>query len=47
MKITLNEEQQNALDIIKDQKHYGIFFDMGVGKTALMLALIEYLVFDK
>ena len=23
------------------------FFDMGVGKTALMLQLIEYLVFDK
>lgn len=47
MKITLNEEQQSALEIIKDQRHYGIFFDMGVGKTALMLALIEYLVFDK
>ncbi len=47
MKITLNEEQQDALEIIKDKRHYGIFFDMGVGKTALMLALIEYLVFDK
>jgi SNF2 family DNA or RNA helicase len=47
MKITLNEEQENALEVIKDKKHYGIFFDMGVGKTALMLALIEYLVFDK
>ena len=47
MKITLNEDQQSALDIIKDKRHYGIFFDMGVGKTALMLALIEYLVFDK
>lgn len=47
MKITLNDEQASALEIIKDQKQYGIFFDMGVGKTALMLALIEYLVFDK
>lgn len=47
MKITLNQEQQNAFEIIKDKRHYGIFFDMGVGKTALMLALIEYLVFDK
>jgi SNF2 family DNA or RNA helicase len=47
MKITLNEDQQDALEIIKDKRHYGIFFDMGVGKTALMLALIEYLVFDK
>lgn len=47
MKITLNGEQQAALDIIKDKRHYGIFFDMGVGKTALMLSLIEYLAFDK
>jgi SNF2 family DNA or RNA helicase len=47
MKIQLNEDQQNALEIIKDKRQYGIFFDMGVGKTALMLALIEYLVFDK
>ena len=47
MKITLNSEQQAALDIIKDKRHYGIFFDMGVGKTALMLSLIEYLAFDK
>jgi len=47
MKITLNEDQQNALEIIKEKRHFGIFFDMGVGKTALMLALIEYLAFDK
>lgn len=47
MKITLNEDQANALEIIKDKRQYGIFFDMGVGKTALMLSLIEYLAFDK
>jgi SNF2 family DNA or RNA helicase len=47
MKIILNTEQDNALEIIKEKKHYGIFFDMGVGKTALMLSLIEYLAFDK
>lgn len=47
MQITLNEEQAKALEIIKDKRHYGIFFDMGVGKTALMLSLIEYLAFDK
>jgi SNF2 family DNA or RNA helicase len=47
MRIHLNEDQQNALEIIKDKKQFGIFFDMGVGKTALMLALIEYLAFDK
>lgn len=47
MKITLNSEQANALEIIKEKRQYGIFFDMGVGKTALMLSLIEYLAFDK
>jgi SNF2 family DNA or RNA helicase len=47
MKIILNEDQANALEIIKDKRQYGIFFDMGVGKTALMLSLIEYLAFDK
>lgn len=47
MTITLNKEQANALEIIKEKRHYGIFFDMGVGKTALMLSLIEYLAFDK
>lgn len=47
MKITLNQEQESALEIIKDKRQYGIFFDMGVGKTALMLSLIEYLAFDK
>lgn len=47
MNIKLNDEQVKTLEIIKKQRHYGIFFDMGVGKTALMLQLIEYLVFDK
>jgi SNF2 family DNA or RNA helicase len=47
MEINLNQEQRSALEIIKDKRHYGIFFDMGVGKTALMLSLIEHLAFDK
>lgn len=47
MQIELNEDQKSALEIIKHQKQYGVFFDMGVGKTALMLALIEHLAFDK
>lgn len=47
MQIKLNEEQATALEIIKQKRHYGIFFDMGVGKTALMLSLIEHLAFDK
>jgi len=47
MKIILNEEQQKTLEIIKTKKQYGIFFDMGVGKTSLILSLIEFLAFDK
>lgn len=47
MKIKLNKDQQKAFEIIKDERHYGIFFDMGVGKTALMLKLIDYLAFEK
>lgn len=48
MKLELNDTQREVLDLIKeDKKKYGIFLDMGVGKTALMLSLIEYLVFDK
>jgi len=47
VKIELNDEQFNTLKIIKEKRQFGIFFDMGVGKTALILSLIEYLVFDK
>lgn len=48
MIIDLNDNQKEILEIIKEQKkQYGIFFDMGVGKTALILSLIEYIVFDK
>lgn len=48
MRITLNENQAEVLELIKeDRLQYGIFFDMGVGKTPLILSLIEYIVFDK
>lgn len=47
MKINLNVDQQKAFEIIKEKRCYGIFFDMGVGKTALMLKLIDYLSFEK
>jgi SNF2 family DNA or RNA helicase len=30
------------LDTIKDKERYGIFLDMGVGKTSLLLALIDH-----
>ena len=34
------------LDTIKDQERYGIFLDMGVGKTSLLLALIDHKFFN-
>ena len=45
--INLTETQKRVLEIIKEQRAYAIFLDMGVGKTALMLSLIEYLMFEK
>jgi SNF2 family DNA or RNA helicase len=44
--IELREKQQQALEICKYKKRFGIFFDMNVGKTATILALIDYLVFE-
>lgn len=44
--ITLREKQQQAFDRCKIEKRFGIFFDMNVGKTATILALIDYLVFE-
>jgi SNF2 family DNA or RNA helicase len=35
----------NFLDTIKDKDRYGIFLDMGVGKTSLLLALIDHKFF--
>lgn len=44
--IVLREKQQEAFEHCKNEKRFGIFFDMGVGKTAVILELIDYLVFD-
>ena len=32
--ITLTATQQNVLETIKNQRSYGIFLDMGVGKNS-------------
>lgn len=45
--IVLREAQQQAFERCKTEKRFGIFFDMNVGKTATMLSLIDYLVFEK
>ena len=45
--IKLTDTQEKVLEVIKDQKSYGVFLDMGVGKTALILSLLDYLIFDK
>jgi SNF2 family DNA or RNA helicase len=43
MKWTDNDK---FLERIKDEKRFGIFLDMGVGKTALLLALADYKFFN-
>jgi len=35
-------DKDGFLEVIKDKSRYGIFLDMGVGKTALLLALCDY-----
>lgn len=44
--ITLRKAQQEAFERCKNEKRFGIFFDMNVGKTATILELIDYLVFE-
>ena len=44
--ITLREKQLEAFERCKDEKRFGVFFDMNVGKTATMLQLIDYLAFE-
>jgi SNF2 family DNA or RNA helicase len=39
-------DKDDFLEIIKDKKRYGVFLDMGVGKTALLLALCDYKFFQ-
>lgn len=36
----------DLLDTIKDKQQYGVFLDMGVGKTSLLLALIDHKFFN-
>lgn len=40
------KDEDGFLDVIKDEHKYGIFLDMGVGKTALLLALADYKFFN-
>lgn len=40
------KDTYNFLDTIKDKKRYGIFLDMGVGKTSLLLSLIDHKFFS-
>jgi SNF2 family DNA or RNA helicase len=40
------KDEDGFLEKIKNEKRFGIFLDMGVGKTALLLALCDYKFFD-
>lgn len=44
--LTLREKQQMAFEYCIRNKRFGVFLDMGVGKTATMLELIDHLVFE-
>ena len=44
--IELKERQKQAIELCKKNKRFGVFFDMGGGKTATMLSLINNLVFE-
>ena len=46
MKIELNEDQARTLEVIKHKRHYGIFFDMGVGKTTCARILAKMINSD-
>ncbi len=39
-------DKDNFFDRIKDEKKFGIFLDMGVGKTSLLLALADHKFFS-
>lgn len=41
------EDEDGFIDILKDEDKYGVFMDMGTGKTSLLLALIDAKFFDK
>ncbi len=38
-------DEYGFFNLIKDEKRYGVFLDMGTGKTALLLALIDHKIF--
>ena len=40
------QKQKEVLEICKYKKRFGVYMDMSTGKTATMLSLIDYLVFD-
>lgn len=41
------KDKNGFLDKIKDKERFGIFLDMGVGKTSLLLSLIDYKIFEQ
>lgn len=44
--LTLRETQEKVLNLCKDNKRFGVFMDMGTGKTATMLELVDFLAFE-
>ena len=40
------KDQDGFLELIKDKERFGVFLDMGVGKTSLLLGLADYKFFN-
>ena len=40
------KDEDGFLEILSQKKRYGVFLDMGLGKTALLLALIDQKIFE-
>jgi SNF2 family DNA or RNA helicase len=43
MSLTLMKHQEEALDFLRDRKHAGLFFEMGLGKTVTILSHLKSL----
>ena len=39
-------DKDGVLEILEKQKRFGVFWDMGTGKTALLLGLIDRKIFQ-
>ena len=46
MRFIPHEYQQTAIERLLENDHYGLFLDMGLGKTIITLTAIQDLIYD-